>query len=142
MDMEKLQMKIHWYMHVIHSFVSKRRVGKKMRAPLLGLAKSIYLVNFHKILNTIFVVHCILTLTPLKVAINHLTPTRDQVRISSLNINTISSKQAMRIKKNIDREIIRWSNTNFWELTNIIRIAWQMVQRTTNGILGVKMLKV
>ena len=135
MDMEKLQMKIHWYMHVIHSFVEET-CGKK------GLAKSIYWVNFHKILNTIFVVHCILTLTPLKVAINHLTPTRDQARISSLDINTITSKQAMRIKKNIDREIIRWSNTNFWELTNIIRIAWQMVQRTTNGILGVKMLKV
>ena len=38
--------------------------------------------------------------------INPLTPMRDQDRISSYNINTISSGQVMRIKKNISWGII------------------------------------
>ena len=34
-------------------------------------------------------------------SINHLTPMSDQDRISPYNISTISSRQVMRIKKNI-----------------------------------------
>ena len=36
------------------------------------------------------------------VSVNSLTPTSDQDRISPHNINTISSRQVMRIKKNIN----------------------------------------
>ena len=42
----------------------------------------------------------------------------DQDRISTNNINTVSSRQVMRIKKNIDKEIISWSNTKFLQLTS------------------------
>ena len=42
----------------------------------------------------------------------------DQDRISSDNINTVSSRQVMRIKKNIDKGIISWSNTKFLQLTS------------------------
>ena len=42
----------------------------------------------------------------------------DQDRISPYNINTISSKQVMRIKKNIIKEIFSWSNTKFSQLTS------------------------
>ena len=38
--------------------------------------------------------------------INPFTPTSDQERISPYNINTISSRQVMRIEKNINRGII------------------------------------
>ena len=38
--------------------------------------------------------------------INPLTPISDQDRISPYNINTISSRQVMRIKKNINEGII------------------------------------
>ena len=41
----------------------------------------------------------------------------DQDRISPHNINTISSKQVMRIKKNFNKAIISWSNNKFSELT-------------------------
>ena len=37
----------------------------------------------------------------------------DQDRISPYNINTISTTQVMRIKKNINEGIISWSNTEF-----------------------------
>ena len=46
------------------------------------------------------------------------TPTSDQDRISLYNINTISSRQVMRIEKNINYGIISWSNTKFSELTS------------------------
>ena len=42
-------------------------------------------------------------------------------RISPYNINTILSRQVMRMKKNIDKGIINWSswsNTKFSELTS------------------------
>ena len=48
---------------------------------------------------------------------NPLTPMSDQDRISPYNINTISTRQVMRIKKNIILGIISWSNTKFAELT-------------------------
>ena len=38
--------------------------------------------------------------------INPFTPTSDQDRISPYNINTISSRQVMRIEKNINHGII------------------------------------
>ena len=42
----------------------------------------------------------------------------DQHRISPYNINTISSRQVMRNKKNINDGIISWSNTKFLKLTS------------------------
>ena len=50
--------------------------------------------------------------------LNPFTPTSDQDRISPYNINTISSRQVMRIEKNINYGIISWSNTKFSELTS------------------------
>ena len=41
-----------------------------------------------------------------KISFNPFTPTNDQDRISPYNINTISSRQVMRIEKNIDYGII------------------------------------
>ena len=46
-----------------------------------------------------------------------LTPISDQDRISPYSINTISSRQVVRIKKYINLGIISWSNTKFSELT-------------------------
>ena len=60
----------------------------------------------------------------------------DQDRISLYNINTISSRQAMRIKKNISWGIIKWSNAKFSQLSSK-----EPVRRITNKILGVKELK-
>ena len=48
---------------------------------------------------------------------NPLTPMSDQDRISPYNINTISGRQVMRKKKNINQRIISWSNTKFSKLT-------------------------
>ena len=48
---------------------------------------------------------------------NPLTRMSDQNRISPNNINTISTRWVMRIKKNINLVIISWSNTKFSELT-------------------------
>ena len=50
--------------------------------------------------------------------LNPITPMSDQDRISPYNINTISSRQVMRIKKNINKGIISWSNTKFSKLTS------------------------
>ena len=43
--------------------------------------------------------------------INPLSPTRDQNRISPYIISTISNRQAMRIKKNVNKGIIGWFNS-------------------------------
>ena len=51
-----------------------------------------------------------------KQLINPLTPMTDQDRISPYNINTISTRYEMRMKKNTNLGIIRWSNTKFSEL--------------------------
>ena len=70
-------------------------------------------------------------------SINSFTPTSDQDRISPYNINTISSRQVMRIKKNIsygDYELIQYQILQ----TNIMRTVWQTVRRITDEILGVK----
>ena len=50
--------------------------------------------------------------------VNPLTPMSDQDKISPYNIDTISSRQVMRIKKNINQGIISWSNTKFSKLTS------------------------
>ena len=68
------------------------------------------------------------------------TPISDQDRISPYDINTISSRQVMRIKKNFSEGIISWSNTKIL-LTNITGTVWQTVRRISNEILGVKELK-
>ena len=60
--------------------------------------------------------------------INPLTPISDQDRISPYNVNTISSRQVMRIEKNINRGIISQYQI-LW--TNIIRMVWQIVRRIT-----------
>ena len=49
--------------------------------------------------------------------INLLTPMSDRDRISPYNSYAISTKEVMRIKKNINLGIISWSNTKFSELT-------------------------
>ena len=41
----------------------------------------------------------------------------DQDRISPYNSYTISRRQVMRIKKNVNKGIIGWSNTKFSKLT-------------------------
>ena len=61
---------------------------------------------------------CIYDLTSTKSTyVNLLTPINDQNRISLYNINTISTRWVMRIKKNINLGMISWSNTKFSELT-------------------------
>ena len=47
----------------------------------------------------------------LSLGFNPFTPTSDQDVVSPFNVNTISSRQVMRIKKNINKGIISWSNT-------------------------------
>ena len=49
--------------------------------------------------------------------VNSLTPMSDQDRISPYNIDTISCRQVMRIKKNINQGIIGWSKTKFSRVT-------------------------
>ena len=55
-------------------------------------------------------------------------------RISPYNINTISSRQVMRIKKKFKL----WDYYNQILQTSILRTVWQKVRRITNEILGVK----
>ena len=47
----------------------------------------------------------------------------DQNRISPYDINTISSRKVMRLEKNINKEIISWLNTKFfeWNLKNCMK---------------------
>ena len=46
-----------------------------------------------------------------------LTPMSDQDRISPYSINTISTRQVMKIQKDINLGIVSWSHTKFSELT-------------------------
>ena len=70
-------------------------------------------------------------------AFNPLTPMSDQDRISPYNINTISIRQVMRMKKNTSLRI-------FWFIqyqilrNSIVRIVWQTVRRIFDEILSVK----
>ena len=49
--------------------------------------------------------------------LNPLTPMSDQDRISPYYIYTVSCRQVMRIKKNINYGITNWSDTKFSKLT-------------------------
>ena len=64
----------------------------------------------------------------------------DQDRIPPHNIDTISSRQVIRREKNINYEIISWSNTKFSKAC-IIRMVLQTVRRITYKILGIIELK-
>ena len=44
---------------------------------------------------------------------NPLTPLGDQDRISHYSINPVLSRRVLRIKREINQEIISWSNTKF-----------------------------
>ena len=64
----------------------------------------------------------------------------DQDRISPNNINIISSRLVMRIKKIYqlgDYELIQYQILQ----TNITRTVWETVRRVTDEILGVKGLR-
>ena len=52
------------------------------------------------------------------VFLNTLTLMSDQDRISPYNFDTISSRQAMRIKKNVNQGIIGWSRTKLSKLAS------------------------
>ena len=53
-----------------------------------------------------------------KFTVTPLNSTSDQDRISPLSINTLSSRQLMRIKKDINQGVSSWSNTKFSELSS------------------------
>ena len=53
-----------------------------------------------------------------KYTVTPLNSTSDQDRISPLSINTLSSRQLMRIKKDINQGVSSWSNTKFSELSS------------------------
>ena len=59
---------------------------------------------------------------------NPLTPVSDQERISPYIINTIASRQVMRIKRN-SNQLIQWQILK----TKIIKIVQQSAKRITNG---------
>ena len=61
----------------------------------------------------------------------------DQDRISLYTINTISSRQVMKIKKILIRGLLVDPIPNSQNL-NITRTIWQAVRKITNEILGVK----
>ena len=61
----------------------------------------------------------------------------DQDRISLYTINTISSRQVMKIKKILIRGLLVDPILNSQNL-NITRTIWQAVRKITNEILGVK----
>ena len=60
----------------------------------------------------------------------------DQDRISSFNINTVLSRQVMRIKKHINwgSKLIQYQILQ----TNITRTVWQTIRRIADEILGVQ----
>ena len=61
---------------------------------------------------------------------NPSTLVSDQDRISPYNINTISSRQEMRIKKTINKGIIIQFKIKILQ-TNIMRVVWETVRRIT-----------
>ena len=61
----------------------------------------------------------------------------DQDRIFPYTTNTISSKQVMRIKENINQGIIGWFNTKFSKLTPEKLYGYQW-EKLLNEILRVK----
>ena len=71
---------------------------------------------------------------------NPLTPISDQYKISPYNINEISNRRVMRMKKNINQGIVSWSNTKFSKLKKM-RTVLQTVRKLTNEILKVEELR-
>ena len=61
----------------------------------------------------------------------------DQDIISPYNISTISSRQVMRIKKDIDYGDYKLIQYQILQ-TNITRTVWQTLRRITNETLGVE----
>ena len=86
---------------MVFLFPLKEEQLLRMYATLMFLVKVLVLISF---LLTLF-------------SLNPLTPMSDQDRISPYNINTISARWVMRIKKNINLGRISWSNPKFLELT-------------------------
>ena len=68
-----------------------------------------------------------------KYFLNPFNAVNDQERISPCNISTISSRQVMRIQKNINQGILSRSSTSF-SSTNIIRIVRETLRRVTDEI--------
>ena len=64
------------------------------------------------------------------VTLNPLNLQSDQNRISPYRINTLSSRQVMRIKKNINKGITSWSNTKFSKLAS-----WELYVRQGGELL-------
>ena len=62
---------------------------------------------------------------------------RDQDRISSYNINTISSGQVIENKEKYQLGNNKLIQYQIFQ-TNITKTVWQIVRRITNEILGVK----
>ena len=72
----------------------------------------------------------------LRCILNPITPKSDQDRISPYIINTVSSTQALRIKK---KTHLRNYKLIYYQIlqTDIISIWWQAVRRIAHKILGV-----
>ena len=73
-------------------------------------------------------------------SLNNLNPTSDQDRNSPYNINTISSRQVMITKKNIqlrDYRLIQYQILR----AKIIRVVWKSLRRITIKILAIKELR-
>ena len=84
---------------------------------VLMIPRSCYQINPVFIeLNTSFLF--LFLLLPYNNDIIPFTPPSDQERISPYNINSISSRQVIRIEKNVNHRIISWSNTKFSELAS------------------------
>ena len=62
--------------------------------------------------------------------INPLTLRSDQDRISPYNINSMSRRQVIRIKRNISQAINSWSNTKISKLTS-----WELYSRLQGELL-------
>ena len=67
--------------------------------------------------------------------INPLSPISDQERISSYTISTVSSRQEMIIKNNMNQGTIGWSNSKFSKLTSYELYARQEGKLPRNEIL-------
>ena len=104
---------------------------------ILQLLPRILLLNFDNLSCQLFKCgeySCYLLLHP--GCFNPLTPISDQDRISPYNINTMASRQLMRIKK----KILIWDQLIQYQIlqTNIKRTILQTVRRITHEILGVE----
>ena len=78
-----------------------------MRAPLLGLPKSIcyFLTNAIALARNHYKFN-VFPISLYRYQANSLTPMSDQDRISPYNINTISDRHVLRLKKNLNEGVI------------------------------------